>query len=49
MPINNCPFDVTPYSQSNNIVTPNIFNLNYTNQDYWSMKTRLIDFIRQKC
>ena len=48
MPINNCPFDVTPYSQSNNIVTPNIFNLNYTNQDYWSMKTRLIDFIRQK-
>jgi len=45
--INNCPFDVTPYSQSNNIVTPNIFNLNYTNQDYWSMKTRLINFIKQ--
>jgi len=45
--INNCPFDVTPYSQSNNITTPNIFNLNYTNQDYWSMKSRLIDFTKQ--
>lgn len=43
----NCSFDVRPYSQSNKIITPNIFNLNYTNQDYWSMKTRLIDFIRQ--
>lgn len=47
MNTNNCPFDVRPYAQSNNIVTPSIFNLNYTNQDYWSMKTRLIDFIRQ--
>jgi hypothetical protein len=45
---NNCPFDITPYAQSDVITTPNIFNLNYTNQDFWSMKTRLIDFIRQK-
>jgi len=44
----NCPFDVSPYAQSNAIKTPNIFNLNYTNQDFWSMKTRLIDYIRQK-
>ena len=45
---NNCPFDVTPYTQSEIITTPNIFNLNYTNQDFWSMKSRLIDFVRQK-
>lgn len=45
---NNCPFDITPYTQSSIITTPNIFNLNYTNQDFWSMKTRLIEFTRQK-
>lgn len=45
---NNCPFDITPYTQSQVITTPNIFSLNYTNQDFWSMKTRLIDFIKQK-
>ncbi len=45
---NNCPFDVTPYTQSQNVTTPNISNLNYTNQDFWSMKTRLIEFCRQK-
>lgn len=48
MATNNCPFDVTPYTQSQIITTPNIFNLNYTNQDFWSMKTRLIEFVRQK-
>jgi hypothetical protein len=48
MAINNCPFDITPYTQSQIITTPNIFNLNYTNQDFWSMKTRLIEFTRQK-
>jgi hypothetical protein len=45
---NNCPFDITPYTQSQVIVTPNIFNLNYTNQDFWSMKSRLIQFCQQK-
>jgi hypothetical protein len=45
---NNCPFDITPYTQSQVIKTPNISSLNYTNQDFWSMKTRLIEFIRQK-
>lgn len=45
---NNCPFDITPYTQSQLITTPSIFNLNYTNQDFWSMKTRLVEFIRQK-
>lgn len=45
---NHCPFDITPYTQSQIVTTPNIFNLNYTNQDFWSMKTRLIEFVRQK-
>ena len=46
--MSNCPFDITTYAQSQTIKKPNIFNLNYTNQDFWSMKTRLIEFIRQK-
>jgi len=46
--MSNCPFDITPYAQSQTIKKPNIFNLNYTNQDFWSMKTRLVEFIRQK-
>jgi len=45
---NSCPFDITPYTQSQLITTPSIFNLNYTNQDFWSMKTRLIEYVRQK-
>lgn len=48
MTTDNCPFDITPYTQSQVINTPTIFNLNYTNQDFWSMKTRLIEFCRQK-
>lgn len=43
-----CPFEVTPYAQSDVVTSPNIFNLNYTNQDFWSMKTRLVEFIRQQ-
>jgi hypothetical protein len=48
MAIENCPFDVTPYDQSGLVKTPNLVNLNYTNQDFWSMKNRLVDFIRDK-
>jgi hypothetical protein len=44
----NCPFEVTPYDKSGLIKTPNLSNLNYTNQDFWSMKSRLIDFIQEK-
>jgi len=44
----NCPFDVTPYDESNLVKTPNLANLNYTNQDFWSMKSRLIDYIKEK-
>lgn len=48
MAIENCPFEVTPYDTSSLIKTPNLVNLNYTNQDFWSMKARLIDLIRQR-
>lgn len=48
MTIENCPFDVTPYDTSSLVKTPNLVNLNYTNQDFWSMKSRLVDFIKQK-
>ena len=44
----NCPVSVTPYAQSADVVNPTIINLNYTNQDFWSMKTRLINFIQQR-
>ena len=48
MAFQNCPFDITPFDKSNLVKTPNLTNLNYTNQDFWSMKTRLIDFIQEK-
>jgi hypothetical protein len=44
----NCPIDITPYEQSGVIKTPNIVNLNYTNQDFWSMKSRLVQFINER-
>lgn len=43
-----CPFNVQPYSQAGQLPPPNIISLNYTNQDFWSMKARLIDFIKEK-
>jgi len=48
MAYKNCPFEVTPYDTSNLVKTPNLVSLNYTNQDFWSMKARLIDFIKEK-
>lgn len=44
----NCPFDVVPYDQSGRIKRPNLVNVNYTNQDFWSMKARLVDFIKER-
>jgi hypothetical protein len=44
----NCPNEVQPLSQSEVLQNPNVFNLNYTNQDFWSMKTRLVEFIRER-
>ena len=46
-PSNN-PIDFTPYAESGIVKNPTIVNLNYTNQDFWSMKTRLIDFIKER-
>lgn len=42
----NCPFDIEPYERSEPILTTAASNLNYTNQDFWSLKTRLMDYIR---
>ena len=44
----NCPFEISPYSQSNPIKNDKIISLNYTNQDFWSLKTRLVQFIRER-
>lgn len=48
MAFEHCPFEVTPYDKSNIVKTPNLVNLNYTNQDFWSLKARLIDFIKER-
>lgn len=48
MPLQNCPIDVTPYDQSQLVKTPKLINTNYTNQDFWSMKARLVDFIKER-
>jgi hypothetical protein len=44
----NCPFDISPYAQSNPIKNDKIINLNYTNQDFWSLKTKLVEFIKER-
>jgi hypothetical protein len=43
-----CAFDVTPYDKSSLVKTPQLVSLNYTNQDFWSMKSRLISFIQER-
>lgn len=43
-----CPFDVTPFATSSPIKNDKIISLNYTNQDFWSLKTRLVEFIRER-
>lgn len=42
-----CPFDISPYDQIGQVKTPALVNVNYTNQDFWSMKARLLSFIQQ--
>lgn len=44
----NCPFEVAPFATSKPINNDKISSLNYTNQDFWSMKTRLVQFIRDR-
>lgn len=43
-----CPFDITPYTQSKILKTNKVSNLNYTNQDFWSLKTKLVEFINER-
>jgi len=45
---NNCPIDLIPYDESKAVNLPQIINSNYTNQDFWSLKSRLVDFINEK-
>lgn len=44
----NCPFEVTPFAQAKAINNDKVSSLNYTNQDFWSLKTRLVQFIRDR-
>lgn len=43
-----CPFEIDPLSQSSLIKNEKIPNLNYTNQDFWSLKSKLVDFINER-
>lgn len=44
----NCPINIEPFAQSGVLKQPNLISLNYTNQDFWSMKSRLIDFLNER-
>lgn len=44
----NCSFEVAPFAKSNPIRVDKVTSLNYTNQDFWSLKTRLVEFIRER-
>ena len=46
--MNNCPFDINPYAQSSSFKTTNFSNINYTNQDFWSLKSRLVSLIQER-
>jgi hypothetical protein len=41
-----CPFDITPLAVAKVTYNAPIYNLNYTSQDYHSMKSRLIELIK---
>src|SRR5262249_50725088 len=42
-----CPVQVAPLSKSEAKKQKRITSLNYTNQDFWSMKSRLVDYVKQ--
>lgn len=44
----NCPFEINPLAQSSLIKNEKINNLNYTNQDFWSLKNKLVEFINER-
>jgi hypothetical protein len=41
-----CPFEVVPYKITSNPNRPTPVSLNYTNQDFWSLKNRLVQYCR---
>lgn len=43
-----CPFEIVPYKETAQPNRPTPVSLNYTNQDFWSLKSRLVTFIREK-
>lgn len=45
-----CPFEVTPLAtvKQSKVSTSMLYSLNYTSQDYWSMKGRALDLLKQK-
>lgn len=44
----NCPFEIAPFARSNPLKNEKVLSLNYTNQDFWSLKTRLVEFVRER-
>jgi len=38
----NCPINITPLAQGTNVSLPALQNTNYTAQDFWSFKSRII-------
>lgn len=46
--LENCSFDAAPYDQSKINRSNNIINLNYTSQDFWSLKARLRAFSKER-
>jgi len=44
----NCPFEINPFNKSSLIKNEKVPNLNYTNQDFWSLKNKLVDFINER-
>jgi hypothetical protein len=43
-----CPINISPLSKSDPLNTERVVSLNYTNQDFWSLKTKLVQFIRER-
>ena len=39
---------ITPYATSGIVKQPSFSNVNYTNQDFWSLKNRLVQFINER-
>lgn len=43
-----CPIEIAPYDQSGRIKTPQLININYACQDFWSLRNRLRDLIKER-